>query len=168
LRLAPQYAGRVQAGDPELKPDERGRLRDRALARWLIAAGPSRPQPGSQPMSAELVVRDGRACAAVTAADGQVLAIYPVSGSGERRRRYEAVPVTARRAPAPSARADLAALRAFARVACGFVSPGRTFAGLVCGIGAAVRALAGAARVFIGPDRPEGGLIRPGGTPGER
>lgn len=119
LRLAPQYAGRVQAGDPGLKPDEQGRLRNRALARWLIAVGPAWPPSGSQPMSAELVVHDGRACAAVTAADGQVLALYPVSGSGERRRLYEAVPVTARRRPAPppalSARADLAALRARSR-----------------------------------------------------
>ncbi|HEU5392251.1 MAG TPA: hypothetical protein VFV73_40820 [Streptosporangiaceae bacterium] len=75
LRLAPQYAGHVQAGDPGLKPDEQGRLRNRALARWLMAVGPAWPQPGSQPMSAELVVRDGRACAAITAADGQVLAL---------------------------------------------------------------------------------------------
>jgi len=113
----PQYAGRVQAGDPGLKADEQGRLRNRALARWLIAVGPAWPQPGSQPMSAELVVHDGRACAAITDADGQVLALYPVSGSGERRRLYQAVPVIASQplAPPPSARADLAALRARSR-----------------------------------------------------
>jgi len=107
----------VQAGDPELKPDEQRRLRNRALARWLIAAGPAWPQPGGQPMSAELVVHDGRACAAVTAADGQVLALYPVSGNGERRRLYQAVPVPAGRPPPPprNVRADLVALRAHSR-----------------------------------------------------
>jgi hypothetical protein len=111
--------GLVQAGDPGLKPDEQRRLRNRALARWLIAPGPAQPQPGSRPMSAELVRRDGRAWAAVTAADGQVLALYPVSGSGERRRLYQAVPVPVSQplapAPPPSVRADLAALRARSR-----------------------------------------------------
>ena len=110
----------MQAGDPGLRPDEQRRLRNRALARWLIAAGPARPQPGSQPMSAELVVHDGRACAAITTTDGQVLALYPVSGNGERRRLYQAVPVSASRSPASPAaspsprdvRADLVALRA--------------------------------------------------------
>ena len=112
----------MQAGDPGLKPDEQRRLRNRALARWLIAAGPAWPQPGSQPMSAELVVHDGRACAAITTTDGQVLALYPVSGNGERRRLYQAMTVPASRPPAPPAapppppprnvRADLAALRA--------------------------------------------------------
>ena len=70
-------------------------------------------------MSAGLVVHDGRACAAVTAADGQVLALYPVSGNGERCRLYQAVPVPARRPPAPlpprNAHADLAAVRAHSR-----------------------------------------------------
>jgi hypothetical protein len=45
LRLAPQYAGRVQAGDPGLKPDEQGRLRNRALALAGAARGFLGPDP---------------------------------------------------------------------------------------------------------------------------
>jgi hypothetical protein len=117
----------VQAGDPGLRPDEQRRLRNRALARWLIAVGPAWPQPGSQPISAELVLHDGRACAAITTTDGQVLALYPFSGNGERRRLYQAVPVPYQAVPVPASRppvppppprnvrADLVALRAHSR-----------------------------------------------------
>jgi len=70
-----------------LEPEQERRLRNRALARWLISA---RPPPGIQ-LGTELVVRNGRTCAAVTA-DGKVLALYPVSGSGEHRRLYKAMP----------------------------------------------------------------------------
>ena len=76
--------------DVGLEPEQERRLRNRALARWLILAG---PQPGIQ-LSTELVVRNGRTCAAVTA-DGKVLALYPVSGTGEHRRLYKAVPAVA-------------------------------------------------------------------------
>ena len=74
--------------DVGLEPEQERRLRNRALARWLISA---RPPPGIQ-LSTELVVRNGRTCAAITA-DGKVLALYPVSGTGEHRRLYKAVPV---------------------------------------------------------------------------
>jgi len=73
--------------DVGLEPEQERRLRNRALARWLISA---RPPPGIQ-LSTELVVRNGRTCAAITA-DGKVLALYPVSGTGEHRRLYKAVP----------------------------------------------------------------------------
>ena len=88
--------------DVGLEPEQERRLRNRALARWLILAG---PQPGIQ-LGTELVVRNGRTCAAVTA-DGKVLALYPVSGAGEHRRLYKAVPaipdplLPLRRAPTP-------------------------------------------------------------------
>ena len=88
--------------DVGLEPEHERRLRNRALARWLISAG---PQPGIQ-LGTELVVRNGRTCAAVTA-DGKVLALYPVSGTGEHRRLYKAVPaipdplLPLRRAPTP-------------------------------------------------------------------
>lgn len=122
LRLAPQYVGGVQVADSGLRPDEERRLRNRALARWLIAAGRARLWPGSQPVKAELVVHNGRACAAVTSADGQVLALYPVWGRGENRRLYKAVPDPASRAipppRSPISRADLAALLARSRESC--------------------------------------------------
>lgn len=102
-----------------MKPDEERRLRNRALARWLIAARPARLPPGGQPMKSELVVHNGRACAAVTATDGQILALYPVSASGEHRRLYKAVPIPADRplppARPPSSRADYAVLLAWSR-----------------------------------------------------
>ena len=117
--LAPQYLGRVQVADSGLRPDEERRLRNRALARWLIAARRARLRPGMQPMKVELVVHDGRACAAVTSADGEVMALYPVSGSGERRRLYKAVPVPASRPLPPSrspiSRADFGDLLARSR-----------------------------------------------------
>ena len=88
--------------DVGLEPEQERRLRNRALARWLISAG---PQPGIQ-LSTKLVVRNGRTCAAVTA-DGKVLALYPVSGTGEHRRLYKSMPdipalLPLRPAPAPS------------------------------------------------------------------
>ena len=92
-RRAPKYVDGVQVAGSGLKPDEQRRLRNRAVARWLSAAGPARLGPGRRPITAELVVHNGRACAAVTADDGQVLALYPVSGSGKRRRLAKAVPL---------------------------------------------------------------------------
>jgi hypothetical protein len=110
----------VQVADSGLRPDEERRLRNRALAQWLIAARRARLWPGRQPMKAELVVHNGRACAAVTSADGQVLALYPVSGSGEQRRLYKAVPVSRPLPPpgSPISRAYIADLLARSQESC--------------------------------------------------
>lgn len=165
----------MQASDPGLKPDEQHRLRNRALARWLIGAGAARPQPSGQPMSAELVMRNGRSCAAVTAADGRVLALYPVSGSGERRRLYRAVHVPASRPPAPppppSARADLAALRVRTRESLTVSSAQVSRSLALCQASLLLharsrelRALARAACGLVGPDPPEAALSSAAGA----
>jgi hypothetical protein len=72
------------------------RLRERALARWLTSArAAATPLPRRQQVTVEVREHEGRECAAVTALDGEILALYRVTRGAARLRLVESTPGTA-------------------------------------------------------------------------
>jgi ANTAR domain len=71
-------------------------LRERALARWLTSApAAALPPPRRQQVTIEVREHNGREHAAVTALDGEVLALYRVTRGAARLRLVESAPGTA-------------------------------------------------------------------------
>ena len=73
-------------------PDQQT-LRERALARWLTSAPAAAiPQPRRQLVTIEVAERNGREHAAVTALDGEILALYRVTRGPVRLGLVESPP----------------------------------------------------------------------------
>ena len=125
---------------------------ERALARWLTSApAAALPLPRRQQVTIEIRERNGRECAAVTALDGEILALYRVTRSAARLRLVESAPGTAEpptplsrslalQANSSATRAQSRALRARSVALLGRARSARTAASATAGRSHALRA----------------------------